>query len=162
MIRGVHAMFYSSQAEELRAFFRDKLELPFTDVGGGWLIFDFPEGDLGVHPTDFPGSPPSGTHSIAFYCDKLPATVEKLKKRGVVFDDGIEDRGYGYAIHLTLPGEVKVEFYEPKYRKDKPRKPKAKKTPAKKKPKATGVKKKAAPTKKKATAKKATSKRRRK
>lgn len=26
MIRGLHAMFYSSQAEELRAFLRDKLD----------------------------------------------------------------------------------------------------------------------------------------
>jgi hypothetical protein len=34
MIRGVHTMFYSSDAEGLRAFLRDKLGLPFTDVGG--------------------------------------------------------------------------------------------------------------------------------
>ena len=40
MIRGMHAMFYSSQADALRAFFRDKLGLAGTDVGGGWLIFD--------------------------------------------------------------------------------------------------------------------------
>jgi hypothetical protein len=37
MIRGMHAMFYSSQAEALRAFLRDKLGLKGTDVGGGWL-----------------------------------------------------------------------------------------------------------------------------
>jgi hypothetical protein len=36
MIRGLHAMFYSSQADELRAFFRDKLGFRGTDVGGGW------------------------------------------------------------------------------------------------------------------------------
>jgi hypothetical protein len=36
MIRGMHAMFYSSEAEALRAFLRDKLQLPGTDVGGGW------------------------------------------------------------------------------------------------------------------------------
>ena len=34
MIRGMHAMFYSSQAEALRAFFKDKLGLAGTDVGG--------------------------------------------------------------------------------------------------------------------------------
>src|SRR6188768_2477086 len=43
MIRGMHAMFYCSQAEALRAFLRDKLDLKGTDVGGGWLIFDAPE-----------------------------------------------------------------------------------------------------------------------
>ena len=32
MIRGLHAMFYSSKAAELRAFFRDKLGFDGTDV----------------------------------------------------------------------------------------------------------------------------------
>lgn len=39
MIRGMHAMFYSSQAEALSAFLKDKLDLKSTDVGNGWLIF---------------------------------------------------------------------------------------------------------------------------
>ena len=60
MIRGMHAMFYSSEAEALRAFLRDKLGLKGRDVGGGWLIFDAPEADLGVHPTEG-GEPASGT-----------------------------------------------------------------------------------------------------
>ena len=51
MIRGMHAMFYSSQADALRLFLRDNLDLKGTDFGGGWLIFDAPEADLGVHPT---------------------------------------------------------------------------------------------------------------
>src|SRR2546425_243274 len=52
MIKGVHTMFYSSKADELRAFFKDKLGFPFTDVGQGWLIFDLPEADLGCHPVE--------------------------------------------------------------------------------------------------------------
>ena len=52
MIRGVHTMFYSSEPEALRAFLRDKLGLAsYTDVGEGWLIFDLPEADMGVHPS---------------------------------------------------------------------------------------------------------------
>ena len=43
MIRGVHTMFYSSDPEGFRAFVREKLQFPFTDVGEGWLIFDLPE-----------------------------------------------------------------------------------------------------------------------
>jgi hypothetical protein len=35
MIRGLHAMFYSAEAEALRSFIRDKLGLPATDVGEG-------------------------------------------------------------------------------------------------------------------------------
>ena len=65
MITGVHAMFYSNDAAATRAFLRDKLGLPATDVGDGWLIYDFKEADMGVHPTDFPGSPASGTSPSA-------------------------------------------------------------------------------------------------
>ena len=35
MIRGLHAMLYSSHAAELRAFFRDQLGLRVSDVGDG-------------------------------------------------------------------------------------------------------------------------------
>ena len=81
MIRGMHAMFYSSEAEALRAFLRDKLGLQGRDVGGGWQIFDAPEADLGVHPTEV-GEPASGTSDISFYCDDIVASVAELKGRG--------------------------------------------------------------------------------
>src|SRR5262245_49607615 len=55
MIRGVHTMFYSAKAKELRKFLREKLGFSATDVGEGWLIFDLPEADMGVHPTDRSG-----------------------------------------------------------------------------------------------------------
>ena len=48
MIKGVHTMFYSPKAEELRAFIRDKLGFPYSDVGDGWLIF-FVTGLIGVY-----------------------------------------------------------------------------------------------------------------
>ena len=35
MIKGVHTMFYPSEPEALRAFLRDKLRFPATDVGDG-------------------------------------------------------------------------------------------------------------------------------
>ncbi len=117
MIKGVHAMFYSDKAEEMRAFVRDKLQLKTTDVGGGWLIFDFDKGDMGVHPTNFEGAPKSGTHDISFFCDDIHKTVEELKGRGVEFDGEITDQGYGHVIAFTMPGGVKVELYQPKYAK---------------------------------------------
>jgi hypothetical protein len=72
MIRGMHAMFYSSEADALRAFLKDKLGLVGTDVGGGWLIFDAPEADLGVHPTEG-GEVPSGTADIQRPFARWPA-----------------------------------------------------------------------------------------
>ena len=87
MIRGMHGLFYTPKAEEIRAFIRDKLGLPYNDTGGGWLIFDVPEADLGVHPSD------KTHHSISFYCDDINKTVETLEKRGVEFTTGISDEG---------------------------------------------------------------------
>ncbi len=61
MIRGVHTMFYSSEPAALREFLRDKLGFDScSDVGGGWLIFDLPEADMGVHPAD----PTNGTPRV--------------------------------------------------------------------------------------------------
>jgi predicted enzyme related to lactoylglutathione lyase len=115
MIKGIHGLFYSSQPEELRAFLRDKLQLPFSDVGGGWLIFDFKEGDLGVHPTEGTDGAPSGQHDISFFTDDVAKTVSELKRRGVKFDEDIADHGYGLVTHLTMPGGVRVQLYQPKY-----------------------------------------------
>ncbi len=116
MIRGLHAMFYSSQPDELRAFLRDKLGLRGADVGGGWLIFDAPEADLGVHPTEG-GEPPSGTADISFYCDDIEATVRELRARGVEFTRGVEDHGYGLVTHFAVPGGFSIQLYQPKYQK---------------------------------------------
>ena len=122
MIKGVHTMFYSSQAEELRAFLRDKLELPFTDVGEGWLIFDLPEADMGCHPADGEDGSAPGTHDISFYCDDIEKTVKALKKRGVEFVDEVADHGYGLVTHFKMPGAVEVQLYQPRYRKTKRKK----------------------------------------
>ena len=118
MITGVHTMFYSSKAEELRAFIRDKLGFPYTDVGEGWLIFDLPEAEMGCHPADPEEGSASGTHAISFYCDNIHRTVGELRARGVEFTDEVTDVGYGLAIHFRMPGEVEVQLYQPRYRKN--------------------------------------------
>ncbi|MEO8134281.1 MAG: VOC family protein [Betaproteobacteria bacterium] len=116
MIRGMHAMFYSSEADALRTFIKEKLGFPGTDVGGGWLIFDAPEADLGVHPTEN-NFPPSGTADISFYCDNIEQTVAALKERGVEFTQDIEDHGYGLVTYFKVPGAFKVQLYQPRYAK---------------------------------------------
>jgi predicted enzyme related to lactoylglutathione lyase len=116
MIRGMHAMFYSSEASELRAFLRDKLGFNGTDVGGGWLIFQAPEADLGVHPTDN-DQPPSGTAEVSFYCDDIHATVRELGAKGVEFTQAVEDHGYGFVTYFNVPGGFRVQLYQPRYAK---------------------------------------------
>lgn len=116
-LKGIHGMFYSSKPEETRAFIRDKLQLPFMDTGDGWLIFDFKEADIGVHPTGN-NSKISGTHQISFFTDDLEQTVKELKGRGVKFNEDIKDQGFGFTIHLDIPGDIKVQLFQPKYSKD--------------------------------------------
>jgi catechol 2,3-dioxygenase-like lactoylglutathione lyase family enzyme len=117
MIKGVHTMFYSSEPEALRAFLRDKLELPCTDVGAGWLIFDLPEAEMGCHPADPAKGAPSGKHDISFYCDDIDKTVSQLKGRGVEFTDSVADHGYGLVTYFKMPGDLKVQLYQPRYAK---------------------------------------------
>lgn len=148
MIRGVHTMFYSSQADELRAFIRDVLGFSYTDVGEGWLIFDAPEADLGVHPSD--ASQPharAGTHAISFYCDDILRTVAGLQAKGVQFTMPVEDHGYGLVTCFKMPGEVLVQLYQPHYVKRKP-------GPAKRAARRVAVKRSSPSTKKKPLQKK--------
>src|SRR5687767_5940622 len=116
MIRGMHAMFDSSKAAELRAFLRDKLDLKATDVGDGWLIFDAPQADLGVHPNEN-GEPRSGTAEISFFCDDIASTVRELSARGVEFTQPVEDHGYGLVTYFNVPGDFRVQLYQPHYAK---------------------------------------------
>jgi hypothetical protein len=111
-------MFYSSEPDALRTFLRDKLRLPFTDVGQGWLIFDLPEADMGCHPSDpAQGGSPSGTQNISFYCDDIHKSVAELKARGVEFTHEIADHGYGLVTFFKVPGGFDVQLYQPRYEK---------------------------------------------
>jgi catechol 2,3-dioxygenase-like lactoylglutathione lyase family enzyme len=120
MIRGMHGLLYSSDPEATRSFFKDLVRLPGTDVGEGWWIFDFPEGDLGVHPVDDPKD--AGKHDVSFYCDDIAGTVKALAARGVTFTGDVEDHGYGLVTYFSAPGGITVQLYEPRYVKGGARK----------------------------------------
>ena len=115
MIKGVHTMFYSSDAKGLREFLRDKIGFKATDTGDGWLIFDLPEADMGCHPADEAHGAPSGTMDISFYCENIQQTVSDLKAKGVEFKGEVEDHGYGLVTYFKVPGDFWVQLYEPKY-----------------------------------------------
>ena len=115
MIRGVHTMFYTSDAEGLRAFLRDKLGFPARDAGDGWLIMDLPPADVGCHPDDSPDARPSGTHYVSFQCDDIERTMAELAAKGVEFTSGVEDHGYGLCARFRMPGDFEVELYEPRH-----------------------------------------------
>jgi predicted enzyme related to lactoylglutathione lyase len=110
MITGMHAIVYTRQAEETRAFFRDVLEWPSVDAGGGWLIFKAPPAELAVHPTDG-----DGTQELYLMCDDVHATVADLKAKGVTFTQDISDQGWGLLTEFELPGGGKMGLYEPRH-----------------------------------------------
>ena len=109
MIKGVHAMFFTPQADTLRAFLRDQLGLPFVDTGGGWLIFNLHDVEVAAHPAA------EARHQLSFYCDDLRQTMAELGERGVEFSGGVSEQDWGWLTHFKLPGGEEVELYQPKY-----------------------------------------------
>jgi predicted enzyme related to lactoylglutathione lyase len=119
-ITGLHAMFYSTHAAELRAFLRDKLGFPTSDAGGGWLLFNMPSADMGVHPIDATNAhlnPAHNTPTISFFCDDIQSTVVELQSKGVQFTAPIANHGYGLVTHLIAPGGLHIQLYQPLYTK---------------------------------------------
>src|ERR1051325_11075564 len=89
MITAVHTLIYAEDAEAARAFFRDVLEFPGVDTGGGWLIFKTGPSELGVHPRSWThGGETGGTDQrfdLSLMCDDLETTVARLIARGADF-----------------------------------------------------------------------------
>ncbi len=114
MITSTHAIIYAENAEEARAFLRDVVGLPFADAGDGWLIFQLPPAELGVHPGMAPEAP-SGRHQLYFMCDDINATVQELTAKGVTFTGPVSDQGFGLVTSLRIPGGGEIGLYEPKH-----------------------------------------------
>ncbi len=115
MIRAIHGLYFSSRPNATRKFLRDKLRLPATDIGGGWLIFDIPAAEVGVHPQSKGRLHRPGMHDVSFVCDDLDGTVADLRSRGVKFEDEMTEQSYGFTIHFRMPGGIRVQLFEPKY-----------------------------------------------
>jgi catechol 2,3-dioxygenase-like lactoylglutathione lyase family enzyme len=107
---GVHAIIFTRDAEGVRAFLRDVLELPSVDAGGGWLIFALPPAELAAHPAE-----EDGRHELYLMCDDIRATVAELKAKGVEVSDEISDEGFGLMTSLALPGGGELALYEPRH-----------------------------------------------
>jgi predicted enzyme related to lactoylglutathione lyase len=110
MITGVHAVLFTTDAEADRAFFRDVLELPSVDAGGGWLIFALPPAELAAHPAD-----EGGKHELYLMCDDVDATIAELKARGGAVARPISDEGFGLVTAIRLPGGGELGLYQPKH-----------------------------------------------
>lgn len=114
MINGTHAIIYAEDAEQARAFFRDILGLRSVDAHDGWLIFQLPPAELGIHPTGS-GEARSGGHELYLMCDDIAATMAELSGKGVEFCTPVQDRGFGLMATLRVPGAGELGLYQPKH-----------------------------------------------
>jgi catechol 2,3-dioxygenase-like lactoylglutathione lyase family enzyme len=110
MITGAHVILFTPEAEALRAVFRDALGWKYVDAGDGWLIFALPPAELAAHPSEG-----ATDHQLYFTCDDLTATIEELRAKGIEIRGEPEDRGWGIATMMVLPGGVEVILYEPRH-----------------------------------------------
>jgi catechol 2,3-dioxygenase-like lactoylglutathione lyase family enzyme len=108
MITGAHTVLYSSDADALRAFFRDVLGFPSVDAGDGWLIFGLPPAELAAHPGEKPGS------ELYLMCDDLEATMADLRAKGVELGP-VSDQGWGRVTTIAMPGGGELGLYEPRH-----------------------------------------------
>jgi len=109
MITGAHAVLFTQDADALRAFLRDTLELPSVDAGGGWLIFGLPPAELAAHPSDQTGA------GLYLMCDDIEATVAQLEAKGVELARPLSDEGWGLVTAIALPGGGELGLYEPRH-----------------------------------------------
>jgi catechol 2,3-dioxygenase-like lactoylglutathione lyase family enzyme len=119
MITALHTLIYAEDPEAARAFFRDVLEFPGVDTGGGWLIFKTGPSELGVHPRSWTyGGETGGTDQqfdVSLMCDDLEGTVAGLRAKGAEFAGDVTDESWGRTIQLKVPGAGEMTLYEPKY-----------------------------------------------
>jgi hypothetical protein len=109
-ITGAHLLLYTPEPERLRGTLRDVFGWSHVDAGDGWLIFALPPAELGVHPSEG-----STTHELTLMCDDIDATVAELEAKGVEVRGEPEDKGFGIATTILLPGGVEIMLYEPRH-----------------------------------------------
>jgi len=107
MIIGAHSIIYSRDADADRAFLKDVLGFPHVDVGGGWLIFGRPPGEVAVHPGE-------DSHELYLMTDDVAALVASMEARGIACD-AVSQQPWGLLTSVALPGGSKLGIYQPRH-----------------------------------------------
>jgi catechol 2,3-dioxygenase-like lactoylglutathione lyase family enzyme len=110
VITGMHAIVFSPQAEQVRAFFADVLGMPSADAGGGWLIFALPPAELAVHPAE-----DAGHRELYLMCDDIHATLAELRGKGVEVARDVSDQRWGLLAAIRLPDGSELPIYQPRH-----------------------------------------------
>jgi hypothetical protein len=95
----MHAIVFSPEAEQVRAFFRDVLGMPSVDAG-----------ELAVHLADG-----NTRHELYLMCDDIHATLAELRAKGVDVAQDVADQGWGLVAAIRLPDGSELPVYEPRH-----------------------------------------------
>src|SRR5690606_29916327 len=96
-------------AEADRAFLAD-LGLPSVDVGGGWMIYGLPPGEVAVHPTE----DDAGSHELFLMVTNIEAFVSAQREKGRTVSE-IKDQPWGRLVSIVLPSGSRMGVYEPRH-----------------------------------------------
>jgi hypothetical protein len=119
MIKGAHVLLNSTDPVADRAFFRDVLEFPNVDVGGGWLIFALPPAEVAVHPAEESSLPRHAGHALLgavlyLMCDDLRATMKSLAAKNVECTE-VTKEAWGSKTTIRLPSGGEIGLYQPSH-----------------------------------------------
>jgi predicted enzyme related to lactoylglutathione lyase len=106
----MHAIVFSPQAKEVRAFFADVLGMRSADAGGGWSIFALPPAELAVHPAEG-----ATRQELYLMCDDIQATLAELRGKGAEVAREVSDQGWGLLATIRLPDGSELPIYEPRH-----------------------------------------------
>lgn len=119
MITALHTLLYAEDPEAARDFFRDVLQFPGVDTGGGWLIFRTGPSETGVHPSSWEYEGQTGgtdqRFDVSLMCDDLATTMDELRGRGASFEGEVTEQPWGSTVQLMVPGAGTITLYQPKY-----------------------------------------------
>jgi predicted enzyme related to lactoylglutathione lyase len=110
MITGTHVLMWSTDADSLRAFFRDVVGLRPDDPTSEWACFELPAAELAMHP----GREKADSVELYLTCDDIAATVAELAGRGAELVKPPSDEGFGTIAYFLLPDGAKLGIYEPR------------------------------------------------
>jgi hypothetical protein len=119
VINGVHFLLYSKDPEADRAFFRDVLGFRSVDAGHGWLIFQLPSAEMGVHPGSGDFVQMHADHPLLgavlyLMCEDLRSTMQSLKNENVPCTEVIE-ADWGVTTTVKIPSGGSIGLYQPKH-----------------------------------------------
>jgi len=110
MVHGCHVIFYAKDADRVRGFFKEVLQLGSVDAGRGWLIFALPPAEFAVHPTE--GKP---HYELYLMCDNIQDTMKDLQAKGTEFASPVKQEQWGASTAIKLPGGGELGLYEPRH-----------------------------------------------